>query len=47
MRRVFIRCASRNTAKRRATWAACIIKTEGGFLAFESMADYLTWKGQK
>ena len=30
-----------------ATWAAKIVKTYGGWLAFESMTDYLVWKNQK
>jgi len=47
MRKEFIECASRSTARRRAPWAAVIAKVEGGFMAFESVADYATWKKQK
>jgi len=34
-------------AKRQAPWAAKIVKVEGGYKAFESIADYETWKRQK
>lgn len=47
MRREMIHCKSRSTAKRRAPWAAVIMKVEGGFIAFESVADYRIAKGQK
>jgi hypothetical protein len=46
MRKVFIECKSRSTAKNRATWAAKIIKVCGGYMAFESVADYQIWKNQ-
>ena len=47
MRREFIECRSRATAKRRAPWAARIAKCEGGFMAFESAADWETWRRQR
>lgn len=47
MRSELILCASRSTARRRAPWAAAICKCEGGFLAFESSADAMTWKAQR
>jgi hypothetical protein len=47
MRKEFIECASRETAKRRAPWAEKIAKVEGGYMAFESSNDYATWKNQK
>ncbi len=47
MRTLFIQCASRNTAKRRAPWACHIAKVCGGFMAFESSEDFATWRGQK
>jgi len=34
-------------ARKIAPWAAKIVKVEGGYMAFESVADYRTWKGQK
>lgn len=47
MRSQFVECKSRKTAKRRCPWAAIVTKVEGGFHAFESVADYVTWKNQK
>lgn len=47
MRKEFIECACRKTAKRRATWAAVITKVDGGFMAFESVEEYYTWRNQK
>lgn len=46
MRRVFIPCASRSAASRRAPWAAKISKADGGYIAFESITDWQIWKGQ-
>ena len=34
-------------ARKIAPWAAKIVKVEGGYMAFESVADYRTRKGQK
>jgi hypothetical protein len=47
MRRESVWCKSRRTAKRRCPWAAKIVKVEGGFIAFESVLDYVTWKNQR
>lgn len=47
MKKEFIECSARATAKRRAPWAAKIAKVEGGFYAFESVNDYKQWKNQK
>lgn len=47
MRTEIITCKARSTAKRRAPWAAIIAKVDGGYLAFESAADYATWRHQK
>ena len=47
MRREFIACRSRRTAKRRVPWAAHIAKCDGGFIAFKSVADWLTWRNQR
>ncbi len=47
MRQKFIECASRATAYRRAPWASIVMKVCGGFMAFESIADYNTAKNQK
>lgn len=34
-------------ARKLAPWAAKIVKVSGGYRAFESIADYMTWKAQK
>ena len=46
MRKEFIECKTRSTAVRRAPWAAKIVKVDGGYMAFESEADYDAWKNQ-
>jgi hypothetical protein len=28
-------------------WASKVIKVDGGFMAFENVEDYKTWKNQK
>ena len=47
MRKEFIECKARGTAKRQAPWAAKIVKVEGGYMAFESIDDFEVWKRQK
>jgi hypothetical protein len=47
MRRELIRLRTQNGAKRRAPWAAVIVPIYGGFLAFESVDDFIIWKAQK
>jgi hypothetical protein len=47
MRKEFVECKSRSTAKRRCPWAAKIAKVSGGYLCFESVEDYRIWKQQK
>jgi hypothetical protein len=47
MRIEFIECACRKTAQRRAPWAVRISKVEGGYMAFESVADSQRWKAQR
>lgn len=47
MRTEFVECRSRSTAKRRCPWSAVIAKVEGGFMAFESVEDYKTWRTQR
>jgi hypothetical protein len=42
-----IRCRSRSVALRLAPWACVLAKVEGGFMAFESYADYRTWRRQR
>ncbi len=46
--RVFIEgCKTAKEAKEKATWASKVVKVEGGYMAFEFMSDYTTWKNQK
>lgn len=42
-----IQAKSLQAAKKLAPWAAKVVKVEGGFMAFESIQDYKTWKNQK
>jgi len=42
-----VRCKCRRTAARRCPWAAKIIKVNGGYMVFESVADWETWKNQR
>ncbi len=42
-----IEVTTRNAAKSAAPWAAKIVKVCGGYMAFESVADYAIWKNQK
>lgn len=47
MRTEFIECSTYRTAYNRAPWASRVMKVCGGFIAFESIADYQTAKNQK
>jgi len=47
MRIELIRLKTHNGAKRRAPWAAIIVPVYSGFMAFESMDDFIQWKAQK
>ena len=47
MKQELVKCKSRQTAYRRCPWAVIVAKCWGGFMAFESMADYEIWKKQK
>ena len=38
---------TRTMVQKLAPWAAKIIKVDGGYMAFESLDDYKTWKNQK
>lgn len=46
MRKEFVR-GSRKDAKKECRWAAKIVKVVGGYMCFESINDYRTWKNQK
>ena len=39
-------CKTAKEAKEKATWAAKVVKVEGGYMAFEFMTDYTTWINQ-
>lgn len=41
-----IEVKTRAEAERAAPWASIIIKVEGGYMAFEYMSDYETWRQQ-
>ena len=43
----FIETNSRKEAEEQAEGAAVIVKVEGGYMAFEYVSDYQTWKNQK
>lgn len=43
----FIATESRYQARKQAPWAARIARCDGGFIAFESINDYNTWRNQK
>lgn len=45
-RREFIPVKGYVTAKKRAPWAERVAAVEGGFLAFESLAEYLSWRAK-
>ncbi|GAB0057456.1 hypothetical protein SIID45300_01784 [Candidatus Magnetaquicoccaceae bacterium FCR-1] len=47
MRKEFLEVSTRYMAKKLAPWAAIIAKADGGYMAFESVTDYWTWKQQK
>lgn len=47
MRTEFITAKTAAQARKLAPWAAKVVKVEGGYRAFESVADYETWKRQK
>ena len=47
MRQQYCEVESKKEAEFMCPWACKIIKTEGGYLCFESLEDYYTWKDQK
>ena len=46
MRQEFLEVETIEQAEQLAPWASKIVEVEGGYMAFESMTDYETWKGQ-
>ncbi|WP_438435384.1 hypothetical protein [Gorillibacterium sp. sgz500922] len=47
MRQTHIDAKTAAEARKKAPWAAKVVKVTGGYLAFESINDYETWKNQK
>ena len=47
MQTQFIPATTAAQARKLAPWAAKVVKVDGGYMAFESVADYMTWKAQK
>ena len=47
MRTQFVEEESRYQAKKQCPWASRTAKVCGGFMCFESVDDYKTWKNQK
>lgn len=44
---IFVSIANRNQVKKDYPEAVKIVKVDGGYMVFESQADYETWKNQK
>ena len=47
MRTQFVQTDSRRRAAAECPWAAKIVKVEGGYMCFASIADYATWRKQR
>lgn len=47
MKKQTVETTSRAAAVKAMPWAAKIVKVCGGYMGFESIADYETWKRQK
>lgn len=47
MRTQFIECITRYAARKTCPWAAVIVQVDGGYMAFESIDDYRTWRDAK
>lgn len=47
MEKAFMEVKTRKEAVALAPWAAKIVKVDGGYMAFASLADYKTWQNQK
>jgi len=47
MQTQFIAAKTAAEARKLAPWAAKVAKVDGGYMAFESLDDYATWKAQK
>jgi hypothetical protein len=47
MRKQYVECKSRTTAKRQCPWYSRTMKVVGGYIVFESVEEYETSKKQK
>ena len=47
MKTQFIQVETMQEAKDAAPWAAEIVEVDGGFMTFESIADFETWNNQQ
>ena len=47
MKTEYINALTVKQARLLAPWAAKIVKVDGGYIAFESVSDYQTWRKQK
>jgi hypothetical protein len=47
MRQHFTEAKTRREAARAYPWYVRIVKVDGGYMVFESEADYQTWRRQK
>ena len=47
MKTQIIAAKSAVSARKTAPWAAKVAKVEGGYMAFESIADYAQWRNQR
>ena len=45
--KIIINALSAKQARRLAPWAAKVSKVEGGYMAFDSIPEYQTWRKQK
>lgn len=47
MRKEFVEAKRASEARRKAPWAAVVAKVVGGYIAFESVVEYETWRRQR
>jgi hypothetical protein len=47
VRKEFLQVETLKEARAKAPWAAKVVRVEGGYMAFESISDYATWRNQK
>lgn len=47
MRKQFVQCRYRHQALKECPWSSRVAKVNGGYMCFESISDYYTWRNQK